>query len=296
MLVKYCNADCQKNHWSKHKKVCKIRAAELRDEALFKDPPAKEDCPICFLPMPIRLISCITLPPATIRSVPIYDYSEANEELANKCIETYYSCCGKYICCGCVDSFHKSGNHEKCPFCKSERIGNTNKVLVGEMMRRVDVNDAGAMYMLGNYYDYGTEGVQQDRGKAKELYARAAELGSSQAHFALARIYDAEGNSKKEKFHYEAAAMAGHECARFNLGITEGKSGKEFRAVKHLRIAASAGDYGAMNALLRAFNQSVVSRNEINSILEAYNKSCVEMRSEARDAAIRVYIASIGAR
>ena len=68
-------------------------------------------------------------------------------------------------------------------------------------MRRVDVNDAGAMYMLGNYYDYGTEGVQQDRGKAKELYARAAELGSSMAHFALARNYDAEGDSKKEKFH-----------------------------------------------------------------------------------------------
>jgi hypothetical protein len=46
MLVKYCNANCQLRHWSKHKKICKQRAAELRDEALFKDPPAKEDCPI----------------------------------------------------------------------------------------------------------------------------------------------------------------------------------------------------------------------------------------------------------
>ena len=63
MSVKYCNADCQKNHWPKHKAACKQRAAELRDEALFKDPPAKEDCPICFLPMPFKLISCVSLPP-----------------------------------------------------------------------------------------------------------------------------------------------------------------------------------------------------------------------------------------
>ena len=49
--VKYCDATCQRNHWSKHKKDCKRRAAEIHDEALFKDPPAKEDCPICFLPI-----------------------------------------------------------------------------------------------------------------------------------------------------------------------------------------------------------------------------------------------------
>jgi hypothetical protein len=57
MRVKYCDAACQKKHWATHKKPCKLRAAELRDEALFKDPPPKEDCPICFLPMPFNLIS-----------------------------------------------------------------------------------------------------------------------------------------------------------------------------------------------------------------------------------------------
>jgi hypothetical protein len=57
MNVKYCNAKCQKNHWATHKKDCKRRAAELRDEALFKEPPPKEDCPICFLSMPKNLIA-----------------------------------------------------------------------------------------------------------------------------------------------------------------------------------------------------------------------------------------------
>ena len=80
MTIKYCGATCQRKHWPKHKKDCKIRAVELRDEALFKDPPAKEDCPICFLPMPGRLICCISLPPATISSVPIYDFGIAHTD------------------------------------------------------------------------------------------------------------------------------------------------------------------------------------------------------------------------
>ena len=91
--------------WSRHKKVCKQRAAELHDEALFKDPPAKEDCPICFLPMPTTLICCVSLPPATITSVPITDVAAANEGFEGKAIELYYSCCGKSICKGCVYSF-----------------------------------------------------------------------------------------------------------------------------------------------------------------------------------------------
>jgi len=62
----------------------KQRAAELHDEALFKDPPTNEDCPICFLPMPKEIILCASLPPATISSVPIYDFACANKELAKK--------------------------------------------------------------------------------------------------------------------------------------------------------------------------------------------------------------------
>ena len=73
-LVRYYSATCQKNQWSTHKKLCKQRAAKLHDEVLFKEPPAKEDCPICFLPMPINLISCVSIQDATISSVPIYNF------------------------------------------------------------------------------------------------------------------------------------------------------------------------------------------------------------------------------
>ena len=51
-----------------------------------------------------------------------------------------------------------------------------------------------------------------------------------------------------------------------------------------------------MDNLLIAFNQGSTSRATIDSTLAAYNTSCAEMRSEARDAAIRLYITRISAR
>ena len=56
-LVKYCSVACQKAHRPKHKKECKKRAAELKDEILFKQPESSHlgDCPICCLPLPIDI-------------------------------------------------------------------------------------------------------------------------------------------------------------------------------------------------------------------------------------------------
>jgi hypothetical protein len=58
--------------------------------------------------------------------------------------------------------------------------------------------------------------------------------------------------------------------------------------VKHFTIAASAGHHVAMNNLLVAFNNGVGSRESIDSTLVAYNTSCADMRSEARDACIQI--------
>jgi hypothetical protein len=287
MSVKYCNAVCQKNHWATHKKECKRRAAELRDEALFKDPPAKEDCPICFLPMPFRLICCVSLPPATILSVPIYDYAMAHEMLTTETALEYFPCCGKTICRGCDYSFCKSGNEERCPFCNADRCSKTDEQQVEEIRKRVDANDAASTYVLANSYYNGFNGFQQDHTKAIELYARAAELGFSEAHSHLGIMYYEGGDLKKAKIHLEAAAMAGHEAARLNIGSLDYNSGNMERAVKHWTIAASAGYHAAMHELRKLFEKGAVSRETIDSILVAYNTSCAEMRSKARDAYIR---------
>jgi tetratricopeptide (TPR) repeat protein len=291
MLVKYCNAKCQRNHWPKHKKLCKRRAAELRDEALFKDPPAKEECPICFLPMSVHLICSISLPPATILSVPIHQFSIANERLPTMDMDQYYECCGKSICGGCIYSCIKSGNNGKCPFCNTEIKRNiTDEVRVEKLMKRVESNDPASISILAQYYLNGEKGFQQDLTKAIELFTRAADLGSSTAHCNLADVYHKGGNMKKAKYHYEAAAMAGHEVARCNLGGLEYNSGNMERAIKHWMIAASAGEYNAMHVLRTEYEKGYVSRELINTSLIAYNNSCAEMRSEARDAYIRLHI------
>jgi TPR repeat protein len=237
--------------------------------------------------MPTNLITCISLPPATIESVPVKDFAIANEEVADKTTEQYYTCCGKYICGGCAYSSSNSGNSGKCPFCNSDRASKTDEERVEEMTKRVEANDPASIFILGDRYYNGGAGLQQDYAKAIELYARAAELGYSKAHNDLAVHYAEGGNWKKAKFHFEAAAMAGHDEARNTLGYMEGNSGNIERAIKHLKIAASAGHCDAMHQLRILFEHGHVSRESIETTLTDYNNSCAEMRSEERDAYIR---------
>jgi TPR repeat protein len=89
---------------------------------------------------------------------------------------------------GCVYSFDKSGSDGKCPFCNADRADKTDEENNKEIMKRVAVNDPGAMYLLGNQYEHGLRGLQQDQAKAVDLYARAAELGYSKAHYQLGGI------------------------------------------------------------------------------------------------------------
>jgi hypothetical protein len=43
------------------------------------------------------------------------------------------------------------GNDNKCPFCNSDQNSRTDEEIVEELKKRVDVNDAGAIYLLGNW-------------------------------------------------------------------------------------------------------------------------------------------------
>jgi TPR repeat protein len=255
--INYCSVTCQRRNWPRHKKECKQRAAKLHDESLFKQPPPKDDCPICFLPIPF-----------------------ANENIAS-----FFPCCGKMVCDGCVHSCWISGSR-KCPFCNTI-LASEHEIKLERTMKRVEANDVNSMTHLGCCYDNGELGLQQDWNKALELWTQAAELGSSEAHYQIGTSYDegegVEKNMKKAIHHYELAAMAGHETARYNLGCIEYKSGNMERAKKHLTISASAGDMESMAAIKKLFERGLVQSDLYELTLKAYNNSCEEMRSKARE-------------
>ena len=206
------------------------------------------------------MICCISTQPATKSSVLIADIAGRNLELADLVTEEFYSCCGKGICKGCIHSFSESGNDDKCSFCNSDRCNKTVEEIVEEYSRRVEADDVGAMYALGCIYYRGQLGLQRDREMALGLWKQASKLGSSHSNLQLAKIYYVEGDLKKATFHFEAAAMAGNEVARFNLGAIESESGNMERAFKHWIMSASSGYCYAMQNLRTAFEDGLVSR------------------------------------
>ena len=62
-------------------------------------------------------------------------------------------------------------------------------------------NDPVSICLLADSYHHGSGGLQQDRAKTMELYAKAAELGDSDAHCKLGKMYDEGGDLKKAVFH-----------------------------------------------------------------------------------------------
>jgi TPR repeat protein len=248
--ARYCSVTCQRRHWPSHKKECKQHAARLHDESLFKQPPPKEDCPICFLPMSSDMTTC-------------------------------KSCCGKIVCYGCMLSCLTLCGW-KCAFCnaKLDTDEDSRREL---LMNRVEANDANAITHLGCAYADGSFfDLRQDYKKSFELWTRAAELGSSKAHNELFLAYSeglgVEKDTKKAIHHYELAAMAGHEEARFSLGFIEYESGNMERAMKHWVISASAGDGESMPLIKRGFKTRHVKRDVYELTLKAYNDSCDAMR------------------
>ena len=263
-LVKYCNRDCQIAHRSMHKKACRKRAAEIRDEELFKQPPPKEDCSICLLCLP-------TLESGT----------------------AYYACCGKMICSGCgfapvYDNLGNEISEEKCPFCRTPTPDSEESN--ERLQKRVKVDDAHAIFTLGCYYRYGEEdGFPQDYDKAFELFIRAGDLGSVKAYCNVGHAYDfGEGVERDEKeadYNYKLAAIGGNDVARYNLGFNEEKAGNMNSALKHYMIAAGGGDDISLKQIQKLYTNGHATKDDYTQALRAYQAYLVEIKSAQRDAA-----------
>jgi len=260
-MVKYCNAACKKKHRSKHKKACERRVAELHEEALFKEPPSRDECPICMLTLPIN----------------------ANQSV-------FKSCCGKIICNGCICAMKMSEGKDLCAFCRMPPPSSVEEI-IKRMKKLMDKGNAEAIYNLAGYYEQGSNGLAQDYQKARELTLKAGELGCAGAYFNLGNSYNngmgVELDKKKAIYYWELAAIKGHVKARHNLGVLEGQAGNHQRAFRHTILSARAGHKGSLDAVKKGFVYGkVFTKVEYADTLRAYHERQKEMKSEERDMVI----------
>jgi len=255
-LVKYCGVKCQREHRPKHKRACKKRAAELRDEILFKQPESSHlgDCPICCLPLSL------------------------DEEKS-----VMMACCSKTICNGCEYASVIRKINDKCPFCRHPTPKNQEEAVKDEM-RRVEANDPVAVRNMGfkRYSEGGDE-------SAIEYLTKAAELGDVVAHFELSNFYRdgecIEKDMKKVIYHLEQAAIGGHPMARYNLGCVEEENGRFERAVKHWIIAASLGCDKSLKTLRKGYAVGRIQKEDFAAALRAHQAALDAAKSHQREAA-----------
>jgi tetratricopeptide (TPR) repeat protein len=263
--VRYCSVKCQKNHRPQHKRACKKRAAELRDELLFKQPESSHlgDCPICMIPLPV-------------------DYENKSN--------TINTCCSKTVCDGC---FHANKMREmqaklveKCPFCR--KPSPTEEEIEENIVKRIEANDPVAI--CGQGVEYNKKG---DYSSSFEYFTKAAKLGDIEAQYQLAGCYwlgqGVEKDEKKALFHLEEAAIGGHPFARHNLGIHEGKNGRIERAIKHTMIAACQGHDDSIMDLRMLYAKGSISKESFAAALRAHQAAVDATKSPQREVAEEYY-------
>ena len=256
-LVKYCSDDCQQNHRPEHEAKCKKRAAELRDEILFKQPEGTHlgDCPICCLPLPI------------------------DEEKS-----ILYSCCCRLICKGCdfTNRLHQLQENVQltCAFCR-QSMPKTDEETRKNLMKRVEANDPVALSQAGlRHLEEG------DYDRAFKCFTKGSELGDADAHYHLSFLYKVVvKDEKKELYHLEEAAIQGHAEARHNLGCYEANHGRFERAVKHWIIAASLGEDGSIQKLKKYYKDGDVSKDAFAAALRAHHAAVKATKSPEREEA-----------
>ena len=242
--------------------ACKL--GKISDEELFKQPPTKEDCPICFQQLPLL-----------------------------KTGYRYMTCCGKVICCGCLHAplYDDQGNkvdNNKCPFCRTPYPA-TNEEMIERQKKRVEANDPIATYNKGNWHFHGTNGCPQDYAKALELFHRAGELGHVIAYNNIGHAYNhgrgVEQDKKKAIHYWELAAIRGDVLARRNLGREEFQIGNVDRSIKHFMVAVKGGDSNFLNEIKQMYSNGQATKEDYTIALRLYQEYLGEIKSNQRDEA-----------
>jgi len=181
-----------------------------------------------------------------------------------------------------------SEGKDLCAFCRTQPP-TSNEEQIKRTKNLMDKGNAEAFKQLAGLYAQGRMGMPQDYQKANELLLKAGELGCADGYHNLGCSYrlgdGVEVDQKKAKYYFELAAMHGHIKARHNLGCSEKQAGNLHRAIKHMIMAAKAGDEESLNTVKHCFMQGIVKKDEYANALRAHQQRKDEMKSDARDKA-----------
>ena len=234
---------------------------ETKDIDLFAPVPEREECPVCLQTLPLR----------------------EDETL-------FMTCCGKKVCCGCiikskmVDRKNGVPDHkQKCAFCRQPYPKNNVKALK-KLMKK---NNPDAFYQMTRNYREGKEGALQSETKSLDMCIRAAELGHPNAYAVIGNYcrqgFGMEQNTSKALEFYEVGAKKGSVGAHSDLALMHKGYGNIDLYIKHMKLVASAGEQGAMDSLMNAYKDKLVSKEDLTQTLRACQASQNEMKSIDRD-------------
>ena len=241
------------------------------DHDLWNPHPPTEDCPVCFVPLPLDQVE-----------------------------STYRVCCGKLICNGCSAETiraRKVINAKRarkklppldtwvCPFCQT--VADDSEPEYEERIRKGD--EIAACSLAHKYRDGDTlYDIPKDEARFLEFIHHAADdLGSSVAMASLGEAYlfgihEFAKDEKKGRNYLENAIKIGNVPARFVIGRVEAENGNVEIAIRHWKLAAAAGDNHSTKQLWKRFYLGAFEKAELEETLRAHKAACDSMNSEER--------------
>ena len=268
--TRYCSKKCQAVDWRErgHKAACVKIRAEREEEAKRGDAPTPPS------PLPVygpAERTCVDdardrvkaeqeaarawreanpePTPASVRfgsRCPIcLDAWDANDEP-----EIFlFTCCFQRTCSSCADKIGGGA----CPLCQEWPSPQTDSEDLANILRHVDMHVPEAMTQLGRYYQYGKLGLVKSEKKAMRLYARAAELGDTEATMFLGFLHqNGDGvklNTRKAAKFYQMAADGGQTKAMVFLGWLMHQKKDFSESARLFGLAAARGSPFALYCL-----------------------------------------------
>ena len=185
------------------------------------------------------------------------------------------TCCGALMCTGCSVAYHNSqaGSTFRCPLCRGcqpTNLADVARILEEDVEKSTNTNNIVKLAVLR--FRMG------DVKGSLVLFEMAAEMGDTQSHFMLSKLYSKIPPAVlKFLEHSIAAAIGGHPLARIDLAEFESKCDRDERAVKHYRIAAAQGSKVACDRLLAYYKIGLVDKMDLEQALRAQQAAELEL-------------------